>query len=83
MSLPAVETDREETRALEVLDQIKANFGMFDMPLFEISGTTVTVATLITFAFPQLDLHFDPQVVESLATGPRRLKERRIEPESV
>ena len=46
---------------------------MFDMPLFKISGTTVTVATRITFAFPQLDVHLDPQVVESLATGPRRL----------
>jgi small-conductance mechanosensitive channel len=34
---------------MEVLDQIRERYGQFDIPLFEISGTTVTVATLVTF----------------------------------
>lgn len=35
---------------MQILKDIKETYGQFDMPLFEISGTTVTVATLITFA---------------------------------
>jgi small-conductance mechanosensitive channel len=35
---------------MKVLEQIRETYGQFDIPLFEISGTTVTVATLISFA---------------------------------
>lgn len=35
---------------MEVLEKIREEYGQFDIPLFEISGTTVTVATLISFA---------------------------------
>lgn len=35
---------------MKVLEQIRETYGRFDIPLFEISGTTVTVATLISFA---------------------------------
>ena len=35
---------------MKVLEQIRERYGQFDIPLFEISGTTVTVATLISFA---------------------------------
>ncbi|MGB5295172.1 MAG: mechanosensitive ion channel domain-containing protein [Thermoanaerobaculia bacterium] len=34
---------------IEVLKDIRETYGQFDMPLFQISGTTITVATLITF----------------------------------
>ena len=34
---------------IELLQQIRENYGRFDIPLFEISGTTVTVATLVSF----------------------------------
>ena len=34
---------------MRVLDEIKDAYGIFDIPLFEISGTMVTVATLISF----------------------------------
>ncbi len=35
---------------MNFLQQVREKYGQFDMPLFEISGTTVTVATLISFA---------------------------------
>ena len=35
---------------MKVLEQVRQTYGQFDIPLFEISGTTVTVATLIGFA---------------------------------
>jgi small-conductance mechanosensitive channel len=35
---------------MQVLKQIRETYGRFDIPLFEISGTTVTVATLVSFA---------------------------------
>ncbi len=35
---------------MKVLEQIRETYGRFDIPLFDISGTTVTVATLISFA---------------------------------
>ncbi len=35
---------------MNVLEQIRESYGLFDIPLFEISGTTVTVATLVSFA---------------------------------
>ena len=35
---------------MKVLEQIQETYGQFDVPLFDISGTTVTVATLISFA---------------------------------
>ena len=35
---------------MEALERIRETYGQFDIPLFEISGTTVTVATLISFA---------------------------------
>jgi small-conductance mechanosensitive channel len=34
---------------MRVFEQIREKYGLFDMPLFEISGTTVTVATLLSF----------------------------------
>ena len=34
---------------LKVLEKIRETYGQFDIPLFEISGTTVTVATLVSF----------------------------------
>jgi small-conductance mechanosensitive channel len=34
---------------MEILRDIRETYGQFDMPLFQISGTTITVATLITF----------------------------------
>ena len=35
---------------MQLLEQIRNTYGRFDIPLFEISGTTVTVATLVSFA---------------------------------
>ena len=35
---------------IKLLEQIREKYGQYDIPLFEISGTTVTVATLISFA---------------------------------
>jgi small-conductance mechanosensitive channel len=34
---------------MQILKQVREAYGQFDIPLFEISGTTVTVATLLTF----------------------------------
>ena len=34
---------------MQVLEQIRDKYGQFDIPLFEIGGTTVTVATLVSF----------------------------------
>jgi small-conductance mechanosensitive channel len=34
---------------MKVLEKIRETYGEFDIPLFEISGTTVTVATLVSF----------------------------------
>lgn len=34
---------------MKVLEQVRQTYGQFDIPLFEISGTTVTLATLIGF----------------------------------
>jgi small-conductance mechanosensitive channel len=39
----------KESRVKNVLEQVFEKYGQFDVPLFEISGTTVTVATLISF----------------------------------
>ena len=35
---------------MNLLERIRDTYGQFDIPLFEISGTTVTVATLVSFA---------------------------------
>lgn len=34
---------------MQLLEQVREAYGQFDIPLFEISGTTITVATLVSF----------------------------------
>jgi small-conductance mechanosensitive channel len=34
---------------MQLLEQVRGAYGQFDIPLFEISGTTITVATLLSF----------------------------------
>jgi len=58
---------------LEVLDQIEATYGMFDVPLFKISGTTVMVA--IGFAMQNIS--------QNLVSGVILLDERAIKPGDV